>query len=282
MASISRPSSSICSSLVRASGLSIMVGIWVLAWWSQGDLDGSLGGVDAGTHDLALAAGHLARAEVADLARAQLSDAGVADAHPAAEGERRTGLLTGDEDWLRAFAARLDVALEELDRAALADLSVALADDGLEALHMQAIAVAGLVPVLAHRVEQVARSREERLALTPVGAQVVQVLRRDPAVLGGDLLVQAHAGIACRHVAQLVAEGDVVGRARGMQVDDVVQPAAAIEVAQHAHDRRDAAARAHERQLLRRRSGELERSLHVAEPHDRPRLRLAHEPRRDG
>src|SRR5436190_3855350 len=282
MASNSRPTSSICSALSRVRGLSIMVGIWVLAWGSKGDLDGSFGGIDARADDLALAAGHLARTEVADLARAQLSDAGVADAHPAAEGERRAGLLAGDEDWLRALAARLDVALEELDRAALADLSVALADDGLEALHVQAIAVAGLVPVLAHRVEQVARSREERLALTPVGAQVVEVLGPDPAVLAGHLLVQAHAGIARRHLAQLVAEDDVVGRARGVQVDDVVQPAAAIEVAQHAHDRRDAAARAHEQQLVRRRIGELERSLDVAEPHDRPRLRLAHEPRRDG
>src|SRR5438270_6497350 len=150
MASNSRPSSSICSSLSRASGLSIMVGIWVLAWWSKGDLDGSLGGVDAGAHDLALAAGHLARAEVADLARAQLSDAGVTDAHPAAVGQRRAGLLAGDQDRLGALAPRLDVAHEELDRAALADLSVALANDGLEALPVQAIAVARLNPVLAH------------------------------------------------------------------------------------------------------------------------------------
>src|SRR3954462_14687167 len=117
MASNSRPSSSICSSLSRASGLSIMLGIRAPSVSvSQGDLDGAFGGVDAGAHDLAGAPRHLAGAQVADLAGAQLAHARVADAHPAAVGQRRARLLAGDEDRLRAVALRLDVAGEEADR----------------------------------------------------------------------------------------------------------------------------------------------------------------------
>ena len=52
--------------------------------------------------------------------RAQLADAGVADAHPAAEGQRGAGLLAGDEDRRAAVALGLDAALREADRAALA------------------------------------------------------------------------------------------------------------------------------------------------------------------
>src|SRR6266576_1470374 len=154
MASNSRPSSSICSSLSRASGLSIMLGMRLLPWSvSQGDLDRAFGGVDAGAHDLADAARHLAGAQVADLAGAELADAGVADPHPAAVGQRRAGLLAGDEDRLGAVAGRLDVAGGEADGAALAELAVALADDGLEALEVQSLAVALALPMLGHRVE---------------------------------------------------------------------------------------------------------------------------------
>src|SRR4051812_7864092 len=110
MASNSRPSSSICWSLSRASGLSIMLGIRAPSVSvSQGDLDGAFGGVDAGAHDLADAARHLAGAQVADLAGAERADARVADPHPAAVGQRRAGLLAGDEDRLGAVAGRLDV-----------------------------------------------------------------------------------------------------------------------------------------------------------------------------
>src|SRR4051794_28675406 len=118
---------------------------------SELDLDRPLRGVDAGTDHLAARAGHLAGAQVADLAGLQLADAGVADAFAAAERERETGLLAGDEDRLAAVGVRLAVALEELDRPALALLG--LAEDGLEALHVQALAVAVLVPVLVERVE---------------------------------------------------------------------------------------------------------------------------------
>src|SRR3954463_13578777 len=149
MASNSRPSSSICWSLSRASGLSIMLGIRAPSVSvSQGDLDGAFGGVDAGAHDLADAARHLAGAQVEDLAGAQRADARVADPHPAAVGQRRAGLLAGDEDRQGAVAGRLDVAGGEADRAALAELAVALADDGLKALDVQAVALTLALPVL--------------------------------------------------------------------------------------------------------------------------------------
>src|SRR4029079_8734844 len=99
IASNSLPSSSICSSVRPARGLSIIVamGCVLCRGGSQGDFDGAFGCVDAGAHHLALGAGALPVAQVADLAGAQLADAGVADAHPAAERQRGAGLLAGDQ-----------------------------------------------------------------------------------------------------------------------------------------------------------------------------------------
>src|SRR3954468_6135339 len=165
MASNSRPSSSICSSVRRASGLSIIVDIGVLfGGVSQSDLDGALWRVDAGADHLALGTGDLAGAQVADLARAQPAHARVTDAHPAAEGQRGARLLTGHQDRLRPVALGLDLAVEEADRAPLAALAVADDVGGLEALHVQAIAVAVALPVLGHRLEHRPRSAHERLA----------------------------------------------------------------------------------------------------------------------
>ena len=62
---------------------------------------------------------------------------------------------------------------------------------------------------------------------------------------------------------------------------DVAELVAVVEVAQHAHDRRDPAARADEEQLLGQRVGQDEVALDAAEPHERAGLRLAHEVRRD-
>src|SRR3954471_12007056 len=282
MASNSRPSSSICWSLSRASGLSIMLGIRTPSVSvSQGDLDGALGGVDAGAHDLADAARDLAGAQVADLAGAQRPDARVADPHPAAVGQRRAGLLAGDQDRLSAVTGGLDVADGEADGAALAELAVALADDGLKALEVQAVAVSLALPVLGHGVEHLGGAREEGLALAPVRALVVEPVGADAAIGAGHLLVQAKAGAPARHRAQLLAEDHVAGCARGVQVDDVAQRVAAVEVAQHAHDGGDAAAGAEEEQAVGQRVGQREGALHVAEAHDRPGLRLAHEPGRD-
>src|SRR4051794_658110 len=94
----------------------------------QRDLDRALGRVDAGPDHLALRPGDLPGPQVADLAGAQAADAGVADAHATAERERGARLLAGHEDRLRAVAGRLDAGLREADRAALAELRVALAD----------------------------------------------------------------------------------------------------------------------------------------------------------
>src|SRR5947208_11764701 len=114
MASNSRPSSSICSGVRRASGLSIT------ATPSQLDDDAPLRRVDAGADHLALGARDLAVAQVAQLALAELSDARVADALATAVGQVEALILTGDEDRGRAVALDLLLALGEDDAAALA------------------------------------------------------------------------------------------------------------------------------------------------------------------
>src|SRR4051794_11880435 len=247
---------------------------------SELDLDRPLGGVDTGADHLAARAGHLARAQVADLAGLQLADAGVTDAFAASERERQAGVLAGDEDRLAAVRVRFAVALEELDRPALALLG--LAEDRLEALHVQAVAVAVLVPVLVGRVEQLGRARDERLALLPVRTEILEVLGLEVALLARVLLVQAEALVALLHAAQLLAEDDVLGVARGVDEQHVVQRVLVLEAAQHAHDRRDAAARADEEQLLRDRVGEHELALDPAERDDAARPAAAHEVGRDG
>ena len=60
-----------------------------------------------------------------------------------------------------------------------------------------------------------------------------------------------------------------------MKHHHVAQLTAMIEAAQHAHDRRDAAAGADEEQLVRRRVGQDELALHVAQEHELTRLELA-------
>src|SRR3954447_21139118 len=196
MASNSRPSSSICSGVSRARGLSISIiwGMRVLGRGSQGQLDGALGGVDARAHHLPGRAGDLAGAQVAHLAGAQAPDARVADPHAAAVGQRGAGLLPRDEDRRGAVAVRLDAARGQPDRAARAELRVARADDGLEALRVQARRFTLALPVLAERVEEVAVPAREGLAVAPVRAQAVEVGRRHAALLGRDLLVEAEAG----------------------------------------------------------------------------------------
>ena len=67
----------------------------------------------------------------------------------------------------------------------------------------------------------------------------------------GELLVEAEAIVLRGEAAELVAEDDLVGLAGRVQQDDVGHLAALVEVAQHAHDRRDPAAGADEQQLGR-------------------------------
>src|SRR4051812_11268401 len=249
-----------------------MVAIRVL---SELDLDGALRGVYAGSDHLSTLPGHLARAQVADLAGLQLADAGVTDALAASEGEAEAGVLAGDQDRLAAVRLRLAVALEELDRPALALLG--LAEDGLEALHVQAVAVAMLLPVVVERVEQLGRAGDEPLALLPVGAQLLEVLGLEAPHLARVLLVQAEAVVALRHLAQLLAEDHVLGVARGVDQQHVVERLLVLEAAQHAHDRRDPAARADEQQLLGDRIGEHELALDTPERDDAAGAPAAHE-----
>ena len=64
---------------------------------------------------------------------------------------------------------------EELDLAALARL--AGVDLGLEPLEVEPVGVGVRLPVLEQRVDHVLGPREERLALAPVRAHVVEVGR---------------------------------------------------------------------------------------------------------
>src|SRR5690349_17845996 len=169
--------------------------------------------MDAGADGLALVAVDLAGAQVADLALAQRADAGVADALAAAEGELEPGLLAGHEDRLGAVALGTAVGDLEVDRAALALL--AAPDLGLEALHVQPLAVAVGLPVLVERVEHLARAGDVGLALAPVLAQAVEVLGRQAAVLLRVLLVQREAIVLRGQLTQLVAEDDLLRRPRG-------------------------------------------------------------------
>jgi hypothetical protein len=96
--------------------------------------------------------------------------------------------------------------------------------------------------VLDHHVEEAGGAREERLALAPVRADLLQPLGREAAVLGGQLLVEAEARVALGEVAQLAPEDHVVG-VRSEWRWTTSSGLAPLEVAQHAHDRRDPAAR---------------------------------------
>ena len=125
------------------------------------DLDGALGGVDAG-------ADHLARRlpwtspvrRSRTLPERSLPDAGVADAHrgsrtgsssPASSPATRIGLLPSHS----ASQSRLEEARSCRPR----PRSPSPADDRLEALHVQALAVAVRLPVLLERVEHARRAR---------------------------------------------------------------------------------------------------------------------------
>src|SRR4051794_11882655 len=188
-ASNSFPIASICSSLSRLSGLStsssisISIAFGVIRRPLQFDFDVALGGVYAGADHLSLGARHLSVLQVPDLAGAQLADARMADALAAAVREREADVLAGHQDRHRAIRLGLLLALEELDLAALALLR--LAEHGLEALHVEALAVTVLVEMRLHRLEQLSRTAEERLALAPVGAQLVEVGRLQTPHLAG-------------------------------------------------------------------------------------------------
>src|SRR4051812_12974371 len=116
--------------------------------------------MDAGAHRLALGAADLAAAQVAQLAGAQLPDAGVADPHAAAEGQLETGLLACDEDRRSTVAFVSHVGLQDL-HGPPPPLARTPADDRLEALEMHPVAVGVLLPVRGERVEQLRWTGEE-------------------------------------------------------------------------------------------------------------------------
>src|SRR5215218_8566645 len=196
----SRPIASSCSSVSLWSGFSGSLASLTMVS-SEFDLDGSLGGVDAGADRLALVAVHLAGSQVADLALAQRPDAGVADALAAAEGQLEAGLLAGHEDRRGAVALRLAVGDLEGDGAALALL--AAADLRLEALHVHPLAVPLGLPVLVHRVEHLAGARDVGVALAPVLAEAVEVGGLQPPVLLRELLVELEAVVLFGELPQL-------------------------------------------------------------------------------
>src|SRR3954470_24695756 len=114
----SSPSCSICSGVRRLSGLWICGGaasavvIWIcftprVGRISEFDLDGTLGRVHANAAGHALGIGYLAAAKVAQLAGPEAPDAGVADAHAAAERQLEPGLLARDQDRRAAVALHL-------------------------------------------------------------------------------------------------------------------------------------------------------------------------------
>ena len=137
-----------------------------------------------------------------------------------------------------------------------------------------------VVPVLLEDVHQPARAGQERVALAPVRADLVEALAREARDLAGEVLDQRVAVVRAVHPPQVGAEDHLVGLAGAVQVDHVVQRAAALELAQHRPDRRDAAAGADEQRLLRQRVGQAELALDLAEEDHRARLDLAREERR--
>src|SRR5207248_5377340 len=152
-------------------------------------LDRALRRADARTDRLPLGAIEVSVSQVAHATRAERADAGMADALATPEGQVEAALLAGHQDWGAAVRLGLGVAGEKADLAALAFLHEA--DLGLEALHVQALAVALPLPVVLHGIEHVGGTREERFALAPVGADVLEIGRGDASLLRGQLEVQA-------------------------------------------------------------------------------------------
>src|SRR5256885_6708257 len=155
---------------------------------SEFDLYGTFRRVDAGADALALLTRDLAVAQVADPAGGEPAHARVADALAAAVRQVEARLLAGHEHGSGAVALRLAVALQELDRAAVALLDVA--DLRLEALEVELLAYARLLELLLHRVDHLGGAPEEPLPLPPGPAEVVEGPRRHSARLPPGLLLQ--------------------------------------------------------------------------------------------
>ena len=207
--------------------------------------------------------------------------AGVADADAAAELEVQSGFLAGRENRCAAVAFDVLIAAQKADRAALA-LLVAAADDGLETLVVELVRIAVLLPPGFQIVQEIRRAGAECLTLTPIGAQLVQIGRLHAAAVLGDANVEVQGGMLAVQSLEGLREHALIPAVHGMDDDDVLHLVQMIELAQHAHDRRDAAAGADVEQLVRHRIGQGEDALDLAESDDVARLDLLHEEGRHG
>ena len=87
--------------------------------------------------------------------------------------------------------------------------------------------------------------------------------------------------MALFQIAELLAEDDLLGPARRVQQDGVIELAGLVEMAQHAHDRGDAAPRTDEQKLGRQFVGQQELALDPTQGDDRSRASAPNEIRRD-
>src|SRR5687768_13442150 len=200
----------------------LLVAVADTASSSEVDFNWSLRRADARPDLFPVISVDLAAAQVAHLSGRQGADARVADPLAAAVRQLQALLLAGDEDRRRSVADRLAVAVEELDQAALALLEVAGRELRLEALHVEVVEAAGFLVVVVDGVEHLARAREERLALLPIRAELLQMRGLEAAHLARVLLVQPEPVVLVAQLAQLLAEDHVVLFARRVDQHHVV------------------------------------------------------------
>src|SRR6478735_2748423 len=159
--------------------------------FSDVQVDGAGGGVDAGLDQLALVAVHLPGAQVADLAGDQRCQAAAADAHAAPARHDDAAAFPGVEE--RHVAADLDLLVGLLEDNDPALAAGSRQQDRGEALDGEAgTGVVGAVDALALPqrlgvVEQLGRGAGEGLAGAPVGAEGIEV--------GGGGEVEAAPGV---------------------------------------------------------------------------------------
>src|SRR6185503_3344398 len=105
---------------------------------------------------------------------------------------------------------RFHVGDPEPHRPAAAAISITDADDRLEALHLKAVEIGVLAPVVAHRVEHGAGTGDEGVTIAPVGADVIEIGWHEPALLGREVRVKLVAGPTLGKVLHHRSEDEVV------------------------------------------------------------------------
>jgi hypothetical protein len=132
--------------------------------------------------------------QVTYLPRLQLPHTCVADSHPASIWQSGASFLPRLEDRLLSVAACHDSANAEADLTARTALAVAHMDVRLEALDVQPPLLAASAPVIAHRFQQSCGAANESLALSPIRANSIELLRCHTTLLAGQTQVQL---VAC-------------------------------------------------------------------------------------